>query len=207
MQTNYSLNVIDIARPCPADWTAMHGNDQVRYCDHCKLNVYNLSEMTRPQAERLLLAKEGHLCIRLYRRMDGTVITSDCEGAWKLAKKRLSRLVALSCAAVLGGLFGPFGVSDQKAMASGNSNLPLPVKIAQKWIAQLQNPKVDAPIKAAGGAAPAPVAMGDIAVCPTTQPEQGNVAEAPPIMMGKIAAPPMMGEPTTRPTTQPAGEK
>lgn len=208
MQTSYSLNVIDIPRPCPADWTAMHGNDQVRFCDHCKLNVYNLSEMTRPQAEQLLLEKEGHLCIRLYRRMDGTVITRDCEGAWKLAKKRLSRFAALSCAAILGGLFAPFGVNDQQAMASGNGDPSLPVKLAKKWIAQLQNPPMQGQVLAvAGGIAPPRPMMGEVAVAPATQPtcepEQGNVGEK--TIMGKVAVTPIMG--TTRPTTQPAAEK
>ena len=72
-----SLEVIDIARPCPADWDAMRGDDQVRFCKHCSLNVYNLSAMTRAQAERLVAEREGRLCIRMYRRLDGTVVTAD----------------------------------------------------------------------------------------------------------------------------------
>lgn len=32
----------------------MVGNDQVRFCDHCSLEVHNISLLTRRQAERLL---------------------------------------------------------------------------------------------------------------------------------------------------------
>jgi len=192
MPTTISLDVIDIPRPCPADWNEMHGTDQVRFCDHCKLNVYNLSEMTRPQAERLLIEKEGHLCARLYRRLDGTVITRDCEGAWKFARRKLSRWAALSCAAVLSGLFAPFGVSDQQAIASGVNEPSLPVQLARRWIASLQTP-VSMPmgdIAIAGGIGAAPVPSTQ----PTTQPiscptpVQGEVT----VLTGKPA-------PATRP--------
>jgi hypothetical protein len=202
MPTTLSLDVIDIPRPCPADWTAMHGNDQVRFCDHCKLNVYNLSEMTRPQAERLLIEKEGHACVRLYRRMDGTVITRDCEGAWKLAMKKLSRFAALSCAAVLSGIFAPFGLNDQTAVASGTSEPSYPVQIAKRWIVSLQNPPVPAAGLAVAGGLRAPIAIqGDVAVAPATQPA------CDPGIQGKIA---VMGEavaPSTQPTTQPVEKK
>jgi hypothetical protein len=52
--------------------------DNVRHCQDCNLRVYNLSALKRHDAERLLLASEGRLCIRLYRRSDGTVLTQDC---------------------------------------------------------------------------------------------------------------------------------
>lgn len=72
------LNDLLIASPCPNDWNRMVGDDQVRFCNDCQKHVYNLSEMTRQQAERLVRDFEGHLCVSLYRRADGTVMTSDC---------------------------------------------------------------------------------------------------------------------------------
>ena len=51
----------------------MKGDQRVRFCDQCKLNVYNLSEMSRPAAERLVLQTEGRLCVRYYQRADGTM--------------------------------------------------------------------------------------------------------------------------------------
>src|SRR5262249_46221013 len=56
----------------------MEGDDRVRFCGRCRKNVYNLSEMTEAEAQRLLVDKEGRLCARLYRRRDGTVLTKDC---------------------------------------------------------------------------------------------------------------------------------
>jgi hypothetical protein len=76
-----SLPVLDnltIASPCTADWGQMTGDDRVRHCSHCQLNVYNLSEMSRPEAEKLVREREGNLCVRFYRRPDGTVLTADC---------------------------------------------------------------------------------------------------------------------------------
>ena len=86
------LNSIRIASPCSADWNAMIGNNQQRYCGQCKLNVYNLSGMTKRQAENLILNSEGRLCARFFRRADGTIITKDCPVGWAAVKKRMSRV-------------------------------------------------------------------------------------------------------------------
>src|SRR6187551_731520 len=86
-----ALEVIKIPRPCPADWDQMRGDDRVRFCQHCSLNVYNLSAMTRADAQRLVTETEGRVCVRFYQRADGTVITRDCEGGWKLAARHVRR--------------------------------------------------------------------------------------------------------------------
>ena len=72
------LDHVRIATPCPASWDSMEGDDRVRFCGSCRLNVYNLSGMTRREATELLKLVEGRLCIRLLRRKDGTVLTQDC---------------------------------------------------------------------------------------------------------------------------------
>src|SRR3954469_9534480 len=72
------LENLRIATPCSADWDEMSGNDKVRFCGQCEKNVYNLSEMTRLEAEALVGKKDGRMCVRLYQRQDGTVITADC---------------------------------------------------------------------------------------------------------------------------------
>src|SRR5690348_11198318 len=45
------LDRIQIASPCEASWDAMNGDDRVRFCGLCEKNVYNLSAMTRDEAE------------------------------------------------------------------------------------------------------------------------------------------------------------
>ena len=69
---------LKIASPCPASWDDMEGDDRVRFCDECELNLYNLSAMTEDAARKLVEEREGRLCVRFYQREDGTVLTSDC---------------------------------------------------------------------------------------------------------------------------------
>jgi len=71
------LDLLHIPRPCPVGWEQMAGNDQVRYCDACRKKVYNLSKMTRGQAEALVAASHGDLCARFVRLPDGTVQTEE----------------------------------------------------------------------------------------------------------------------------------
>ncbi len=71
------LDNLQVASPCKVDWSSMSGDEQVRFCGSCRLNVYNLSGMTRSETEALL-NKEGRLCVRFFRRTDGTVLTRDC---------------------------------------------------------------------------------------------------------------------------------
>jgi hypothetical protein len=74
----FNLDVIDIASPCHVPWESMAGTERVRFCDQCRLSVYNLSELDRAAAETLVRAHEGRLCVRFYRRPDGRVMTRDC---------------------------------------------------------------------------------------------------------------------------------
>ena len=69
---------VRVASPCHAAWDNMKGDEQTRFCGLCRKNVYNLSEMTRQEAENLIREKEGKLCVRYYQRTDGTVLTKDC---------------------------------------------------------------------------------------------------------------------------------
>ena len=98
------LNNIQIASPCPADWEQMYGDERKRFCGECKLNVYNLSGMTRDEAERLVTNHEGRLCVRYYRRADGTIITADCPVGWAKIKQR-TRLYATAIASLVVALF------------------------------------------------------------------------------------------------------
>lgn len=72
------LDRVQIATPCTASWDDMVGDDRVRHCAACALEVFNLWEMTRAKATSLLRERTGRLCLRLYRRLDGTILTRDC---------------------------------------------------------------------------------------------------------------------------------
>lgn len=111
MKRNSSvLNNLRVASPCSQDWETMRGDDRKRFCHECKLNVYNISEMTRNEAERFLQNSEGRLCVRYFQRADGTILTKDCPVGWQAVKKRASRLTAAAFAfltSFTGGLFAP----------------------------------------------------------------------------------------------------
>lgn len=97
-----SLEEIRIARPCPALWEEMAGDDRVRYCDLCGKNVYNLSALSRKAATELVAKTEGKLCALLYRRQDGTVLSADCPVG---VRGFVARLVRRAFAAAAGLLF------------------------------------------------------------------------------------------------------
>lgn len=88
------LDNIGVASPCPVRWEDMKGDARVRHCDHCKLNVFNLSEMTRQEAEELVIHRQGRLCAGFWRRADGTIITRDCPVGLAALRARTARIVA-----------------------------------------------------------------------------------------------------------------
>ncbi len=105
------LDNIHVASPCPANWDEMYGSDRKRFCGDCKLNVYNLSNMTRHEAETLLINSEGRLCVRFFRRADGTVLTKNCPVGWKAVTARASRVATAAFSMLAGVLTGVLGVS------------------------------------------------------------------------------------------------
>jgi len=103
---NSTLDNVRIAAPCSADWDSMFGNERVRFCGQCQLNVYNLSEMSEAEAERLIGQTEGRLCVRYYRRQDGSIITQNCPVGLRAIKRRLSRAAKAVATAVLSVITG-----------------------------------------------------------------------------------------------------
>ena len=86
------LDHLRIAAPCPANWDQMFSfeDERVRFCSQCNLNVYNLSGMSREEAEALINKTEGRLCVRFYRRADGSILTQNCPVGLRAIKRRVS---------------------------------------------------------------------------------------------------------------------
>jgi hypothetical protein len=100
------LDNVQIASPCSSDWNQMYGDQRKRFCSECSLNVYNLSDMTREEAENFLLMSEGRVCVQIFRRNDGTLLTQNCPTGSRVWKNRVSKTVtaALSlCIAFVAG--------------------------------------------------------------------------------------------------------
>jgi hypothetical protein len=87
------LRKISIPVPCPESWEEMTGDDRVRACARCQKNVYNLSAMRASDAAAFLLGVSEPVCLRFYRRADGTMLTSDCRPSWADAKEAARQLV------------------------------------------------------------------------------------------------------------------
>lgn len=95
------LDNVRVAAPCSADWSAMTGDHRTRHCGDCKKYVYNLSDMTRDEAEALLIERNGDLCVRYFQRHDGTILLADCAVGQK--RRRRLRWVAAGAATLLAG--------------------------------------------------------------------------------------------------------
>ena len=106
MRFNSPLNNVRVAAPCPADWDQMLGNDRSRFCGQCNLNVYNLSAMSRSEAEDFIARSEGRVCIRYYKRTDGSIITENCPVGLRALRKRLSYVARAIASAVIALMTG-----------------------------------------------------------------------------------------------------
>jgi hypothetical protein len=151
------LDNIRVATPCKAAWNEMVGDERVRHCMKCDKDVFNLSQMTREDAESLLREKQGNLCARYFQRADGTIITSDC--AVGKQQRRRRRVMAVGAAALLAG----GSAFTWKLMTHQAPELPLMGDIStHEMLGGLQappeNPVPDhaneqAPVEALGGVA------------------------------------------------------
>jgi hypothetical protein len=168
-----ALDLVEIPIPCEVSWDSMPGDEQVRHCGDCRQNVYNVSSFTRAEAMKLLRARA---CLRIYRRPDNTVITSDCRERLRTARKRGLLIFAGALLVVLWAqICAQFvGLMGLKRLIGGGERLGTPVPISV--------PVMGAPPPLP----PPPPVMGE----PPPLPKMGEVA-APPQkkLMGKIIVP------------------
>ncbi len=106
-----NLSRVRVAAPCPADWDAMIGDERKRFCGECRMSVYNLSNMSRRDAEALVVNAEGRLCVRFYRRRDGSILTANCPNGVRALKRRASLLARAALSSVL-SFFAGVGVCN-----------------------------------------------------------------------------------------------
>jgi hypothetical protein len=128
VQTKRGLPMLDdihIAAPCTARWEEMLGDEHVRFCGQCEKNVYNLSSLTRDEAEALLAAREGRMCVRLYRRTDGTVLTEDCPVGARARRRRRAAM-----AMVGGGLMAAAAALSARGAGTARPTMGEPAPVA-----------------------------------------------------------------------------
>lgn len=160
------LDDVRVATPCHERWDAMTGDEQARRCARCDKNVFNLSAMTREAAEELVRSKEGKLCVRYFRRADGTILTADCPVG--VRRKRLALVAGAGAAVALA----------TTAFATLAAGMGAPAMPPQPVAVRVTSTTVEAPapepIRGAGVLNPEPemlgqLVMGDVAAPPAPQ--------------------------------------
>jgi len=111
---NFDINKLRVASPCSVGWETMSGDEHKRFCNLCQLNVYNFSEMTTEEVQKLVAESEGRICGRLYKRADGTVLTKDCPVGLRAYQKRVARFAGATLATILGLFSISFGQKESK---------------------------------------------------------------------------------------------
>jgi len=139
------LDEVRVASPCNANWNDMAGDDKSRFCGKCEKNVFNLSAMSREEAELLMLEKEGNLCIRLYRRKDGTVLTQDCPVG--VRKKRLRLVGVLAIGGGLAATAAGFAASRQVVPSATMGEMEMVPQAPSATATQQPSEMDDAPEK------------------------------------------------------------
>jgi hypothetical protein len=189
----------------------MTGNDSVRFCSQCSLNVYNITNMTDKEAEAVFAkgANGDRLCARLYRRPDGTIMTDNCPRALRKIRNasRWLKTKIVACFGLLASLAAPAQADNPNQTKSQAKDEP---EFVLKWDEVKAKSKkggkteVD---KTTKGANPGANPGGNIG-----RPTMGAIRVPTPAEqaeLGKIAAPNKVAPLPARPTSpnSPSTEK
>ena len=142
---NSPLNNVRVAAPCSADWDQMIGNDRARFCSQCNLNVYNLSSMSRSEAEHFVTTGEGRICIRYYRRRDGSIITRNCPVGLQALKRRMSKVARAVSSALLSFLAGVGVYQVLDSIASGRPSVAGRMVVQGDMVQRVPQPPIACP--------------------------------------------------------------
>ena len=167
MNETTKLDRIQIAAPCQESWEQMTGNNRVRFCQQCELNVYNLSGMTRRQAAQLVEQSEGRLCVRFFQRADGTVLTEDCPVGLRALRRGAHKAMAVGYA-VFGLILSAFISCGSKALPDADGDGPGGDGSRKGQLTELMGEAV----------APTPM-LGRIAAPDTCAPDELKTPDAP----------------------------
>ena len=100
-----SLPVLDeltVPIQCFVPWDSLNGDDVARHCSSCNQTVHNVSAMSTVEAAAFVAANEHNVCLRFYKRPDGTIITRDCQEEIPLRQKGVIRRAGLLILSWLG---------------------------------------------------------------------------------------------------------
>ena len=79
----------------------MVGNERVRYCPECKLDVYNFSSMTDEDVRQIVSGSKQRLCARVRQSPDGTVMPWNSSVRFSIVMRRISRVSRIALTAAI----------------------------------------------------------------------------------------------------------
>ncbi len=125
----FSLDQLQIAAPCPAQWDDMQGTETKRLCADCNLHVHNPTRISEVELDAFLTEVSAKLhagervCARLYRRADGTVLEQNCPRGVAALRQRtwagVRRVAAVVALAITGIFVGNRALADAKIQTQG----------------------------------------------------------------------------------------
>lgn len=126
-----------LASPCTAKWEEMDGDDRQRFCSQCQLSVLNASEMTDEEVMLSIMQLQtgARVCMRIYRRTDGTILTKDCPVGVRKVQERMRRAAAWLAGGLTMLLSLTASASAQEPSSSGTQdcNSAKDAKAKPRW--------------------------------------------------------------------------
>jgi hypothetical protein len=77
------INDYKKAMTCDSTWDDMQGTGAIRFCNRCRLNVYDFHKKDLKEAEEMIFQKEGKRDFTLYKRGDDKFLIANCPVAMK----------------------------------------------------------------------------------------------------------------------------
>ena len=180
-----TIDEIEISSPCSVPWEGMRGDDRVRFCGQCRQNVYNVREMSRAEARRLIANREQRVCVRIFRRDDGTVVTADCWSRLRAARRRgllpfVAMMIIVGCTELLAAGFGIRTLWSAFHRPGMGATTPRPVPEMAAPLAGEPKPQPPYPLPPLMGAPPPPKMIGK------TSQKMGEIAAPVGHMAGRV---------------------
>ncbi len=79
----YTLENFEVPKPCSMNWDEMTGNEEIRHCEKCQHPIYNISEMPKRRALKVLNQPDEKVCVSYLQDEQSQVITQTYFGIFK----------------------------------------------------------------------------------------------------------------------------
>jgi hypothetical protein len=157
----------------------MTGDERARHCAQCRLNVYNVENLSADEVRQLIGQKEGRVCFRFMLRKDGTLLTKDCPVGLAAVRRKMYlgfAVTVLFFTGFVGTLLNAMGVKEKPSCSleePGTLN-----RIVRKL-----DEKANVIRGIVPGVTPTSHMMGDVA---PVRPMMGKMVAVPPSPVTKV---------------------